>query len=368
MDRPKIAWYITPHGFGHAVRSLEVIRCILLQSPEAEIVLVSDIPEFLVEQNVGRKLPFRRKRIDVGMMQRDSLRIDYGASLGAVERLLEEKDRIVEEEARFLRREGIGMVVSDISFLAFDAAFACGMPSVGMSNFTWDWIYRYYAKMDARWSAAADSVVASYARCGLFLRLPMHGDCSACPVVEDVPLVARRARRSREETRRILGIPDDGKAVLIAFAALDLGEGALRHIERIEGVCFLYKKPLTFELAGGCRLDDCDLSYTDVVAGVDAVVTKPGYGILADCMSYGIPVVYSDRGEFPEYDILVETMERELATVFLPSAELYAGQWEAALARLETIPRRMPSMRVDGGEVCARIILSRVDGKVDARS
>ena len=46
----RLAYYITSHGFGHAVRSLEVIRQLLVQEPRLQITVVSDIPEDLVEQ------------------------------------------------------------------------------------------------------------------------------------------------------------------------------------------------------------------------------------------------------------------------------------------------------------------------------
>ena len=41
----------------------------------------------------------------------------------------------------------------------------------------------------------------------------------------------------------------------------------------------------------------------------DVVVTKPGYGIIAECLANDTAIVYTSRGEFAEYDVLVDGAE-----------------------------------------------------------
>jgi L-arabinokinase len=359
IERKAIAYYITPHGFGHAVRALEIIRCLLELRNDLEIVIVSDIPDFLIEQNVGRLLPQRRRRLDVGLVQMDSLRFDLDASRNALNSLHYNHQALVDDEIRFLKSQHAGVVVSDISFLALEASSQCGIPNVGISNFTWDWIYDYYARSDPRWRPLVSWIRDCYRKCDLFLQLPMHGDCSACPRILDVPLVTRKAKRKPEEVRRVLDLDSSRKTYLIAFAALELDEDAQRRIEKLDHALFFYKQPLKFQLSNARSLDGVDLSYAEVVSVMDAVITKPGYGIAADCLAHGAPMIYTDRGPFPEYDILVEEMTRHLTTVFIPSEDLYAGHWESAVRNIESLPRRSPTLRDDGAEICARSILKQ---------
>jgi L-arabinokinase len=356
-DRKTIAYYITAHGFGHAVRSLEVIRGILEFRGDISVVVVSDIPEFLVEQNVGKRLPFRRRRLDAGLVQLDSIRFDLEATRRSLEALDARSEELVADEVRFLRSQGIGAVVSDLSHLAFEAAHRAGVPSIGLGNFTWDWIYEFYARSDPAWTPLISRIRDCCRRCRLFLRLPMHSDCSVFPRVEDVPLVARKAARAPAEVRGRLGLERDAKIYLISFAALDLEEGAQRRLETIDDALFLYRRPLAFRFANAFAADGPDLSYADLVSAMDGVVTKPGYGIVADCLSHGTPMIYTDRGPFPEYEILVEEMKRSLATVFLPNRDLYGGNWGPAIEELRRLPRRTPSLRLDGASVCATAIL-----------
>jgi len=352
----KIAYYITPHGFGHAVRSLEVIRTLMATEPEVEVIIVSDLPEFLIEQNLDRPVTLRNRKLDIGLVQLDSLQFDLEATYQALNGLYEQRKSIVAEEVDFLLKNKIRSIVSDIPFLVFHAAKECGIPSFGLGNFTWDWIYQAYAARDLRWGPLIEWIREGYSKCDLFLQLPMHGDCSVCPHIEAVPLIARRAKSKPEATREILGCAPEQKAYLISFYSLQLDREALNRIERIDHALFYYKYPISYALRNGRCLDDFNLSYVDVVAAMDGVITKPGYGIVADCLAHGTPMIYADRGFFPEYDILVRALEDHLNAVHLPSADLYGGRWETCIRQLESQPRRNADVRADGAGVCAGII------------
>ena len=361
VRQKRLAYYITPHGFGHAVRSLQVIRQVRDLEPELEIVIVSDLPEFLLDQNKGKPLSVRKKRLDIGLVQLDSVQFDLDATLRVLESFYHDRDVLLAEEVHFLETLGIDYVVSDIPFLPFVAASQVGIPAIGISNFTWDWIYQAYASSDSRWTPLVDWISESYRQCSLFLQLPMHGDCSACPNINDVPLVTRHAKRSREETRSILQLELGQKVYLIAFAYLELEESSQKRVQEIAEAVFLYKYPLSYHLSNGICLDGFSLSFEDVVAAVDGVITKPGYGIVADCLAHGTPMIYSDRGFFPEYEVLVREMSQHLATVYLPSEDLYAGRWKTAIEQLEAQPRVVPSLPLNGAEVCAQTILSSIE-------
>ena len=357
LKKRRLAYYITPHGFGHAVRSLEVMNQLLLRAPDLEIIIVSTIPEFLFNQNLQRSLSVRARQLDIGLVQQDSLRFDLFATLRGLQSLHADRTHLVSEETNFLETSGIQAVICDIPFLPFAAASQAGIPAIGISNFTWDWIYQAYIPSDSRWASLVNWIRKSYEKCDLFLQLPMHGDCSACPRVQDVPLVARRAQRDRDETRKILKLNSERKVYLVSFASLELTETAQKRVQDINHALFLYKHPLSFHFSNGICLDDLPLSYEDVVAAVDGVITKPGYGIVADCLAHSTPVIYTDRGVFPEYDILVQEMSKELTAVYLSSEDLYGGKWRTAISELENKPRHESTIPCNGAEVCAEVIL-----------
>jgi L-arabinokinase len=81
----------------------------------------------------------------------------------------------------------------------------------------------------------------------------------------------------------------------------------------------------------GARLDALGLRYVDVVGAADVVLTKPGYGIVTDAIGAGTRLVYTERGDFPEYPVLVREMPRHLACAHVSNHALREGEVVAAL-------------------------------------
>ena len=71
---------------------------------------------------------------------------------------------------------------------------------------------------------------------------------------------------------------------------------------------------------------------------VDTIVTQPGYRIVADTMAQRVPILYTDRGDFPEYPPLVATLSDTATAKFIPQDELLAGDQLPYLRRLLSKP------------------------------
>jgi L-arabinokinase len=102
------------------------------------------------------------------------------------------------------------------------------------------------------------------------------------------------------------------------------------------------------------------LRYEDLVAACDVVVTKPGYGIISECIANGTALVYTSRGRFVEYDVLVREMPQYLRCAYLDQESLLAGRWRSALdAALDALqPSEKP--RTDGADVVTGMIAAAV--------
>jgi L-arabinokinase len=111
---------------------------------------------------------------------------------------------------------------------------------------------------------------------------------------------------------------------------------------------------------------DSGFRYEDVVAAVDAVVTKPGYGIIAECISTSTAMLYTSRGDFREYDLLVREMPRYLRARFIDQGELFAGRWREALAGLLDQPPPPETLAVDGADRAAAALISWLGGSRSA--
>ncbi|CAN5879555.1 hypothetical protein BH18ACI5_BH18ACI5_20630 [soil metagenome] len=112
------------------------------------------------------------------------------------------------------------LVISDAAPLACTSAARAGIPSIVVSNFTWDWIYSGYADAFATHAPRIIPLMSeAYALAAAGWRLPMHGGFETIPTVLDLPLVARHARpaHTRGKVFGCLRIPGERPVVLSSF-------------------------------------------------------------------------------------------------------------------------------------------------------
>ena len=113
---------------------------------------------------------------------------------------------------------------------------------------------------------------------------------------------------------------------------------------------------------------DSGFRYEDLVAAVDAVVTKPGYGIIAECIVSGTAMLYTSRGDFREYDLLVREMPRFLRSRFISQPDLFAGAFRSGLSALLAQPAPPEQMAANGADVAAGILTSLLPAPVASTS
>ena len=98
------------------------------------------------------------------------------------------------------------------------------------------------------------------------------------------------------------------------------------------------------------------MGYVDLVGAADVVLTKPGYGIVSDAIGAGCRMVYTDRGDFPEYPILTRELGRYLPAAHVPRADLLAGRVAGALESVLAMPLPQPP-DTSGASVAAERLL-----------
>lgn len=326
-----IVAYVSGHGYGHATRTGEVLRMIQQLGPGTPLTVVSSAPEWLFRQAIGAPFAYRTLECDVGLLQKDALVIDEAATAQRWRPFAAGWEALVGGEARWLRSAGARVVLGDVPPLAFASAAAAGVPSLALANFSWDWIYGHFAAREPTLGEAAAHSARAYADCGLLLRLPFAGDLSAFPRVEDVPLVARRPRVARHEARRRLDLPRDVPIVLLSFGGIGLPGLDMGVLDGMDALHFVTvagtrRSQGNLTTLPPAALETGGLGYEDLVGAADVVVTKPGYGIVSDAIGAGTRLVYTDRGDFPEYPILVREMARHLAYAYVSNADLLAGR------------------------------------------
>jgi len=327
------------------------MRALVEQEPRLRITVKTLAPKWLFDVANVRGVSYESCEADVGMTQTDSVTLDVADTARRAAAFYGDFDRKADAEARSLRSAGARLVLGDMPPLAHAAAARAGIPSIAVGNFTWDWIYEAYETFERDAPGVIQTIRDSYALATRALRLPMHGGFAAFTDIIDVPFVARRSRRDRDETRALMKIPGDRPFALASFG----GYGFDLPFDEIAG-----RERLTI-LSPRAELPP-PLAYQDLVAAADLVISKPGYGIVSECAANGAPLLYTSRGQFAEYDVFVAEMPRVLRCRFVSQEDLRSGRWRAHIDALLAQAAPPERAAVNGAGIAASAILDIVNG------
>jgi L-arabinokinase len=349
-----LLYYISGHGYGHATRSTAVIEAIQQLQPDRTIFVRTCAPDRIFPASVR----YGYVELDSGVVETNrSLGVDRDATIYDVRRILARADDLIRREVQFIRDHRIGQVVADIPFLAGEIADAAGVDCIGIGNFTWDWIYEPYAPSDI-----LDRIALGHSRMKAYLRLPFSHESrlDAFPRVEQMGLLARKSRMSREEARQAFGLPenDSRTCVLVAMRALVGPESLAAAVHGSPSYLFVYMGPDPGFSAPNLHLIDpaSGPHFPDLLRACDVTVSKLGYGTVSECIANGCRLLFPRRIDFREDEIMEPQVLQTMRAVRMDPADFDSGRWGSYLSELMAVPEPAFMYELNGAEQCAAVI------------
>jgi hypothetical protein len=357
MATSPIAYFVTPHGFGHAARAAAVMEALGGRDRDITFEIVTTVPEWFFSRSLSVRYRVRPVVADVGLVQIDPILEDADATVVALQRFWSEFDSVVDNLVQGWRASPPRLVVSDISPLGLEVADRLGVPSILVENFTWDWIYDAYldtAPGLAEFALRSAEVTAMATH---------HIQCQpVCRLVDNaiqVGPVSREPHAGRAETRRVVGLDDGDPRPLVLLTMGGMGWGSLK---------LDLESDLFFVSLGGVdtlaledpilRLPNRSPIYPpDLVWAADAVIGKLGYSTVAECFRAGTRLGYITRTAFPESPKLERFVRRNLPAMSFGRDQLETQNWRSKLEQLLALPAAA-ERRGNGAQEIAKILLA----------
>ena len=352
-----VVFYISGHGYGHATRSIELIRTLASKSSDLYFHIKTNAPQWIFDLNLQENYTLHNLRIDVGAVQQTSFFIDKSETLNQWTDLLGKRESIVAEETAFVKTVSAPLIIGDIPPFAFDIADRANIPGVAITNFSWDWVYEDYIDEHPGFSKLVDQIRRSYRKTELLLRLPFHGDLSVFPRIKDIPLIARKAFRSKEEIWKLLGV-ERGRPILVLVALRASDLSAVDLARAFSSNEFLFVTfGLDAEYENNLNLPPNFIRFSELVNGCDLVISKPGYGIVSEIIANQTPMLFTSRDDFVEYAVLVTGLEEHAVSQLMPREDYFAGNWHRYLNRLLNATENWNHIPLNGAACAADEIL-----------
>jgi L-arabinokinase len=335
---------------------------VLSRAPDARVTVRTSAPSGLFEPLPPSAV--ERSEIDVGMAERATLTIDAKVTLERLVRLCADADQHVAEEVQALRALRPDVILADVPFLAGELGAAARIPCYAVSNFTWDWICDPLLAAEPAYAALRERMQFGYGWMSGCLQLPLGGVSESFRQVIPTPLIAGRSDRGPAHTLGAIGIsPTDPRPRVLVALRGGVPEPALRTAAADAGE-YLFLLPGGRTIVGAppnihAVPKDAAVTFADLVAASDVVLSKLGYGIVSDCIAANKCLLWPRRTGFREDDVVEREGPRYLRMRELPAIDFEAGWWRRMLDELMAAPEPPERMPFDGADRVASFVLGQ---------
>lgn len=357
MSRPVLYCAITNHGFGHCVRMASVAAAVQKINPEILLIMVTTAPRWLLESYIDGDFIYRPRAFDIGVIQRDSIQMDLGATLEKMNDFRHRQEQIVAGEVEFINLNRVSLIFADIPAMVTEVAQRAKIPCWMMSNFGWDFIYR-------PWGDDFKSIVSwlesCYGKCDRLFRLPMHEEMNSFSHKEEVGLTGGNPRYQESELRNKFRIKTPReKTILLTFGGLGLESIPYHNLNLFSDHFFISFDRNAPDLPNLLKITDTYFRPVDFMPLCGKIISKPGYSTFAEAMRWEVPLIVLNRQGFAETPLLIQGLKQYSYHQIINNQEFFESDWNFLKQDLNT-PQTSKKLDKEGTTIIARQIVNQL--------
>lgn len=288
----RICYYISEHGFGHASRSIAIIRYLKRQSKNKIVFVKTRDPFNFIRNSLENQIRFFPCNNDIGVCHNEfSIQVDRNRTELELNRLIIDwKKKNLQNEINFCKEKKIDLIVTDISAFPLLVADKLRIPSMVISNFNW---YKIYEKLNFK-REILDFIQECYEKADLALVLPFEDDMSNFRKEIKVGLVSREITEDKLTIYKKLG-----KIRKVPFIFLSIGKSIssefLKTFQTDEQRFDYLTSHLSNNKRNVFRIPLNETESQNYIKACDLVITKSGYSTVAEAVKAQIPLLVYKR-------------------------------------------------------------------------
>ncbi|MDP2806275.1 MAG: hypothetical protein Q8O24_10075 [Gallionellaceae bacterium] len=324
---------ISSHGFGHISQTAPVVNALAQLIPSLRITLRTTAPLAILRQRFECDFRHIPVAFDFGMTMANAVDVLVDESAANYRNFHVDWEDKVRREAQAMQVLAPDLLFANVPYLSLAAAQRAGVPAVGMCSLDWADIYQHYCVRDEESQKIHAQMVAAYNSAQCFLQPEPSMAMPDFQNTRSIGPIAKVAANQRAKINAQLPSARKEKLVLVAMGGMEF-RLPMESWPRIDGVRWLVPAVWGVAREDVSAFDSFGLSFSEVLASCDAVLTKPGYGTFTEAACAGVPVLYVARHDWPEEPYLVEWLNQQGVCVEVPRTELEMGNLDTLLQQV----------------------------------
>ena len=354
-----ICFYISDYGFGHASRSIAIVRAIIKSRPDVKFFLKADTTYDFLKQSLSEKnIEVIRTKNDIGIVaDRDSFSIDGARTEAELSRWVGSWNEYLDQERSFCKSTRIDLVLSDVPPQPFIVSKELGIPGVAISNFSWHLIFsRLFGNIED-----VKKLQDAYSLADIALVLPYDTDMSIFPRRQDIGLISREITVNRDRMRRNIGI---NRNDLLIYASVGIYDSPELH----DNVHIFNGRNVRFIASANCKpcMDNVitipgeETEIQNYIAMCDLVISKVGYSTVSEATRGKVPMLLFRREGFAEDVYIANTVKHLGIGNEISKDSLANGEWISELKNIDAYKHNFDTIderyKKDGTEEVVEVV------------
>ena len=292
----RIIVYVSDHGYGHAARTIGLLRQFKLDD---EIIVKNSNAFNFIKKSLP-EIKVIHSQTDVGPISNlFSENSDSEKTFNLYSNWIKNEKKWIANEINYFKNKKIDLVISDISPMGIRFAKKLGIPSITIANFTWIDIlnklpYHKNKENIIEW------LTESYEKVDLGIKLPLSMDLIGLKKIKKASLLYRSVTLSNDKLLKKLNLRT--KPITIYLGNHNKPKIKITNNGSKSNIIEI----LSNDLKINNKIFNYSTEAQNIISASNLVIAKPGYSILSECINSRCPILLIPRKNYPEDHTLCE--------------------------------------------------------------
>lgn len=324
---------ISAHGLGHLAQTAPVLKALRARLPHLRLSIRSALPHRQLERYLAGGFEHVCEARDFGFAMHNAVDIDFAASASTYREFHHNWRLQIDAEAVWLKARKVDAVLTNVAYLPLAAAARAGMPCASLCSLNWADLFNHYFATESWAVEIHGQILSAYRDADCFLRLSPGLPMANLDRRREIGPIARLGKRDRKALSVQLGVAEEDRSVLLVMGGMEL-RLPVESWRRVNGVNWIVPAAWQVHRDDVRAFDEMRMDFAGMLASVDAIITKPGYGTFVEAACNGIPLLYLQRDDWPETPHLSAWLAAHARGCAISRSRLMKGEFVDELVSL----------------------------------